>query len=107
MNDRIEKLSLQAANEIADLFKYGFFDQKMVDDLAKIIQSKIELAQADERTDREWCGNAENPVACIGHNHLCREFSCKHYAEWQYNVNRKLSTELNRLKTSTDLCDND
>jgi hypothetical protein len=49
MNERIKELAEQASNEIADLFRHGFFDQRMVDDLTKIIQTKIELAKADER----------------------------------------------------------
>ena len=49
MNERIKEFAEQASNEIADLFRHGFFDQRMVDDLTKIIQTKIELAKADER----------------------------------------------------------
>ena len=49
MNERIKEFAEQASNEIADLFRHGFFDQRMVDDLTKIIQTKIKLAKADER----------------------------------------------------------
>ena len=61
-----QELAEQASNEIAHLFKYGFFDQRMIDDLAKIIQSKIELAQANER---EACAK------------LCEDLSQKWYDE--------------------------
>ena len=36
MNKRIKELSLDAANEIADLFTPGFFDDRMVNDVAQI-----------------------------------------------------------------------
>ena len=36
MNERIKQLALQAANEIADLFTPGFFDDRMVNDVAEI-----------------------------------------------------------------------
>jgi DNA relaxase NicK len=37
MNERIKELAEQAANEIADQFKPGFFDNRMVEDVANII----------------------------------------------------------------------
>jgi hypothetical protein len=71
------------------------------------IERFSKLLLNDERTDREWCGNAENPVKCIGHNDLCCGFTCKHFAEFLHEKNRTLSIEINRLKTSKDLCGND
>ena len=71
------------------------------------LQNYADLVRQDERVDREWCGNAENPVKCIGHNDLCRGFTCKHFAEFLHEKNRTLSIEINRLKTSKDLCGND
>jgi hypothetical protein len=37
MNERIKELADEAANEIADQFRPGFFDDRMVEDVAKII----------------------------------------------------------------------
>jgi len=37
MNKQIKEIALQAANEIADQFKPGFFDNRMVQDVANII----------------------------------------------------------------------
>ena len=37
MNDRIKHLAEQAANEIADQFTPGFFDDRMVSDITNII----------------------------------------------------------------------
>jgi hypothetical protein len=36
MNDRIKELALLSANEIADSFSPGFFDDRMVKDVAEI-----------------------------------------------------------------------
>jgi len=49
MNEKLKELAEQAANEIAALFKHGFFDQRMVDYLTKIIQTKIDRAKTEER----------------------------------------------------------
>lgn len=38
MNDRIKELSMNAANEIADQFRPGFFDDRMVSDVGAIIE---------------------------------------------------------------------
>lgn len=38
MNERIKELSMNAANEIADQFKPGFFDDRMVSDVGAIIE---------------------------------------------------------------------
>lgn len=43
MNERIKELSLQAADEIADLFSPGFFDDRMVNDIAEINKKFAEL----------------------------------------------------------------
>ena len=83
MNNR--ELAEQTSNEIADLFKYGFFNQRMVDDLTKIIQTKIELAQANER---EACAKL-----CDGY-----QFDCASVIRARNN---------NRTKTSRDICGND
>jgi len=36
MNERIKELANKSANEIADLFHVGFFDDRMVHDVAEI-----------------------------------------------------------------------
>jgi hypothetical protein len=43
MNERIKELAEQAADEIADLFNPGFFDDKMVNDVEKINKKFAEL----------------------------------------------------------------
>jgi hypothetical protein len=43
MNERIRELALQAANELADLFSPGFFDDRMVNDVAEINRKFAEL----------------------------------------------------------------
>ena len=43
MNERIRELTRQAADEIADLFSPGFFDDKMVNDVAEINKKFAEL----------------------------------------------------------------
>lgn len=43
MNERIKDLAEQAANEIADLFSPGFFDDRMVNDVAEINKKFAEL----------------------------------------------------------------
>jgi hypothetical protein len=43
MNERIKEHYLQAADEIADLFSPGFFDDKMINDVAEINQKFAEL----------------------------------------------------------------
>jgi len=43
MNERIQELALQAADEIADLFSPGFFDDRMVNDVAEINKKFAEL----------------------------------------------------------------
>ena len=43
MNERIKELSLQAADEIADLFSPGFFDDRMINDVAEINKKFAEL----------------------------------------------------------------
>jgi len=96
MNERIKELAEQAKFERLDMLWHA-------DELERF----AELVRQDERSEREWCGNAENPVKCIGHNDLCRGFTCKHFAEFLYEKNRTLSQEIDRLKTSKDLCGND
>jgi hypothetical protein len=43
MNNLIEELALQSANEIADLFSPGFFDDRMLSDVAEINKKFAEL----------------------------------------------------------------
>jgi hypothetical protein len=43
MNERIKELAEQAANELADLFSPGFFDDRMVNDVAEINKKFAEL----------------------------------------------------------------
>ena len=43
MNERIKELAEQAANELADLFSPGFFDDRMVNDVAEINRKFAEL----------------------------------------------------------------
>ena len=43
MNERIRELAEQNANEIADLFTPGFFDDRMVADVANISKKFAEL----------------------------------------------------------------
>ena len=102
MNKRINQLLEQARTDCSQL---GNKPATTVgyDELERF----VELVLTDERAGREWCGNAENPVKCIGHNDQCRGFTCKHFAEFLYEKNRTLSIEINRLKTSKDLCGND
>ena len=47
MNERIKELSLQSANEIADLFNPGFFDDRMVYDVAEINKKFAKLIIQD------------------------------------------------------------
>jgi hypothetical protein len=42
-NKRIQELALQSANEIADLFNPGFFDDRMVTDVADINKRFAEM----------------------------------------------------------------
>ena len=98
MNERLKELAEQAGFEPLAGGYHGYDDE---------LERFAELVLTDERAGREWCGNAENPVKCIGHNDQCRGFTCKHFAEFLYEKNRTLSIEINRLKTSKDLCGND
>jgi hypothetical protein len=43
MNKQTKLLAEQAANELADLFSPGFFDDRMVNDVAKINKKFAEL----------------------------------------------------------------
>jgi hypothetical protein len=43
MNNRIKELALQSADEIADLFNPGFFDDRMLSDVAEINKKFAEL----------------------------------------------------------------
>lgn len=43
MNERITELANKSANEIADLFHAGFFDDRMVHDVAEINKQFAEL----------------------------------------------------------------
>jgi hypothetical protein len=43
MNNRIKELALQSADEIADLFNPGFFDDRMVNDVAELNKKLAEL----------------------------------------------------------------
>jgi hypothetical protein len=97
MNERIKKLAEQTGVTMENV--YSCYDKE--------IERFADIVRQDERSEREWCGNAENPVKCIGHNDLCRGFTCKHFAEFLYEKNRTLSQEIDRLKTSKDLCGND
>ena len=97
MNERIKKLAEQTGVTMENV--YSCYDKE--------IERFADIVRQDERLEREWCGNAENPVKCIGHNDLCRGFTCKHFAEFLYEKNRTLSQEIDRLKTSKDLCGND
>jgi len=97
MNERIKKLAEQTGVTMENV--YSCYDKE--------IERFAELVRQDERSEREWCGNAENPVKCIGHNDLCRGFTCKHFAEFLHEKNRILSQEIDRLKTSKDICGND
>jgi hypothetical protein len=55
MNERIKQLAEQAADEIADLFSPGFFDDKMVNDVAEINQKFAELIVQDSiKQILEW-----------------------------------------------------
>jgi hypothetical protein len=55
MNERmLKELALQSANEIADLFSPGFFDDRMVNDVAEINRKFAELIV------RECAGVCEN-----------------------------------------------
>jgi hypothetical protein len=42
-NERVKELALQSANEIADLFNPGFFDDRMVTAIAEINKKFAEL----------------------------------------------------------------
>jgi hypothetical protein len=56
MNERIREIALQSANEIADLFSPGFFNDRMVNDVAEInkkfaesiVRECIKKVQKDE-----------------------------------------------------------
>jgi hypothetical protein len=55
MNERIQELALQAANELADLFSPGFFDDRMVNDVAEINKKFAELIVQDSiKKILEW-----------------------------------------------------
>jgi hypothetical protein len=43
MNKRIKELALHSANEIADLFNPGFFNDRMVNDVAEINKKFAQL----------------------------------------------------------------
>lgn len=43
MTERIQELALQAANEVADLFSPGFFDDRMVYRVAEINEKLAQL----------------------------------------------------------------
>ena len=108
MNERLKELAEQA--ELLPLWvcvnePTGSQMIKPIDQ--DIIKRFADLVRQDERADREWCGNAENPVKCIGHNDLCRGFTCKHFAEFLHEKNRILSQEIDRTKTSKDICGNE
>jgi hypothetical protein len=56
MNTLIKKLASQAADEIADLFNPGFFDDKMVNDVEKINKKFAELIvlECAQIADKAW-----------------------------------------------------
>jgi hypothetical protein len=58
MNKRIKELALQAADEIADLFSPGFFDDRMVYDVAEINKKFAELIVRECAVELMKLGNS-------------------------------------------------
>ena len=54
MNEQIQELALQAANELADLFSPGFFDDRMVNDVAEINKRFAELIVRECANRATW-----------------------------------------------------
>lgn len=73
MNKRIKKLADKAANEIADQFSPGFFDDRMVNDVATIILKHY------EKHAKKICKEAYQQ----GRNDECAEWQ-QHVADSQY-----------------------
>jgi hypothetical protein len=52
MNDQIKKLASNAANDIADLFSVGFFDDQMTDTVAEIVEQYLKQITDGYSTQR-------------------------------------------------------
>jgi hypothetical protein len=82
MNERIKQLALQTANEIADQFTPGFFDDRMVSDITNIIYKHHK--KSSEMIVEE-CRNVladvynEVPLECSGHFLYADEVLAKHF----------------------------
>ena len=105
MNERLKEMAVKAGLRFTQLMSNPMVP--VVDGKETDLEKFAEYVIAAEQEEREWCGNADNPIKCIGHNDLCRGFTCKHFAEFLHEKNRTLSIEINRLKTSKDICGND
>lgn len=73
MNERIKELAEQAANEIADQFSPGFFDDRMVDDVATIILKHY----------KKFAKKIKKEAYQQGRNDECAEWQ-QHVADSQY-----------------------
>lgn len=68
--DRVKELALQSANEIADQFNAGFFDDRMVNDVAGIIQKSAELIIKDCIDNvKVWEKDSRNHISYMLKNH--------------------------------------
>jgi hypothetical protein len=82
MNERIKHLAEQAANEIADQFTSGFFDDRMVSDITNIIHKHHK--KSSEMIVEE-CRNIladvyrETPLECCGYFLHADEVIAKHF----------------------------
>jgi hypothetical protein len=83
MNERIKELAEQAANELADLFSPGFFDDRMVNDVAEINKKFAELIV------RECINKIETHEIPVG-NSAAGEMAC----EWTYAALKEIRDEI-------------
>jgi len=80
---RIKELALQSANEIADLFSTGFFDDRMINDVAEINKKFAELIV------QECIDKIETHRIPVG-NSAAGEMAC----EWTYAALKEIRDEI-------------
>jgi hypothetical protein len=83
MNERIKELALHSANEIADLFNPGFFDDRMVNDVAEINKKFAELIA------QECIDTIETYRIPVG-NSASGELAC----EWTYAALKEIRDDI-------------
>jgi hypothetical protein len=77
MTERIRELALQAANEVADLFSPGFFDDRMVYNVADINEKLAQLIVQECANMVNSLGQHEGPGDSSTAEYIKQHFGVK------------------------------